>query len=456
MPSGAVACVRCGSAVARSSGLSRSAMSAMQKNALAQAFGRSRIFPSPSDPGTPLAGVAWTGYGGSAALLVQNESILALERLTLTASADSVLPWSERTTLIDRLPAGLLEALVAPPLACRAGAALVTTQQFLFFPNPESRMRSLQQQPIRWNPKGKDQLIRGAAQSQSADAYFAVAADGEGVSVRDQTGAEVARFDQICAGNGLGVGLAVKGRQGDMTIYVWSNGRIGWRRVAGGGTAGVEAILEMPALRTPPITWRERFFEPHSDPISWNGWLEAAAGVFPMMLGDVSRPKFGALIVANDAPSVVFYYDGCPRFVASGALSTILFGDGIGLKAVHPRSGAQLAVRSEAMPISTVFLGLSSGSFLSLVDRSVDDVTLIGWNLRNSEVIKAFEVQLRTPATPGGRSDMERAPLQFRAELAPLEIDDGVAIALQEGAGGMSRMRLWCEFEAFRSGVSKQ
>jgi hypothetical protein len=413
----------------------RAVLTAPQAPQLAAAFKRSSVFSIPGAQARPV-GVAWTMFGNSVALLSETDAVLTLQRLILSSDASAS---ADCTTLMSGLAADALNSLIAPPIAGRVGTALVTDRQLQFFPHPEARMPTTPQR--RGWPSGNER-IRAAALSPSADIYLAVAENGGPVTIRDQTGEQLAEIEEIRAEPNCALGMAVQGRRGDTTAYVWGGGTLAWCRIEG-GTSVVNKI-SLPELPKTPLFWRDRLVGPHAQPVAWHSWRDATCGVYPMLLEDSGRRVMGALILGEGSPSLARYCEGVPTAVVSGAKSALLVVDDSSLRVFHPRTGALVARRQEKLSPSTLFVGLSSGDFLSLSLNSVDTVLFGAWRTRDSELIKAFEVELRADGGQG-------APLQLAPELGPHETDDGLAVIMLEGAGGSLHTRLWCERNAFFS-----
>jgi hypothetical protein len=339
------------------------------------------------------------------------------------------------------MPVTIVRDLIAPPLCARTGVALVEANQIRFFAYADTRSHNGSGLARTWQPRDKNETIRAAALSPSADIYIATASDAGRISIRDALGNVLSQFDSPLSEPGRGVGLVAQGRAGDVTIYVWSQGQIAWQRIVGSQVAEAR-VLAMADLRTPPLTWQARLLDPDFRSVAWNGGREAAVGVYPMPLGD---QRFGALDVGSQQPALIRYCEGRPRLVASGARQSTLIVDELGVTAVEPRTGTRLAERRDGLRTAINLVGLSSGNFLSL-EQHASETLLTGWNLRGDELVRAFDATLQAPDAAPGRSG-----IRCHALLSPIEIDDGVAIALTEGAGATSKLRLWCEREAFQS-----
>lgn len=437
-PVSALFCVRCGAPLSRSRALAAVSFDGAMGDRLATAFANSRVLKPASTAAATYVPLAWTGFGPHLALISQQAAAIVLERLTPDPGQAAGV---EKIALDSALPADIARTLMAPPLAGRLGIAIVTETAVRFYPHADIR-KDLPAGPIYWEARSPGERILAVAMSKNADIYFAAQSEA-GLTVHNLFGDKVA-FPALDIARGKGIGLAVQGPAGDETIYAWADGKIAWRSLAG-RSAGTQNVIELPALIAPPATWQDRLRDGAARAVAWNGWREATTGIYPLVL---AGGKLGAVDVTQGRPNLIHYGDAGALHVASGAAQGTLIEYPGSLIVVEPSTGRHLAERAEPSR-ARLPMALSSGNFLSL-ESFGNDTVVTGWVLQRSELRRAFDTTLKAPYSQAG--DMPGS-IRFSELVAPVELDRGLALLLNEGAGPMARLRLWCEYDAFMSGA---
>ncbi len=407
---------------------------------LQAAFARSRIVPGDVASDAPPRPIAWTGFGDVVAVLFAVGERRVLERLTLTPALDQVQPWTGRRVLDRDLPNAIVDQLVAPPISARTGVVLVTDTEIRFYGHEDAHLAG-QKERERWTARPQDGRIAAATMSQSGDVYVALVEPDQQIAVREASGRLVTRFRAPAPSADGGVGLAAQGRAGNVTLHVWTQDRIAWRSVDGDHEGEVhEAALDR--LRAFDRAWRKRVKAGEAMP--WFGWRCAASGVYPMHIGGEEQPELVALVVGPEGPRLVQYGLGRYQVAIGDPSQPMLLVDAVGLTAVTPRDGAQIARYEGPVERDAVFSALSNGGFISLAAAG-EEIQLRGWGVRDNELLRGCQAVLQAPRDGQGGTVLR--PVH---ELEPLELDHGLGVALEQGAGGSTALRLWCEADAFQ------
>lgn len=394
--------------------------------------------------GRSLFPVAWTGFGSSAALLSASDQDLALDRLFLSSEGGRATRWGVSQRSASGLPLKIREVLIAPPLALRLGAALVTTDAIRFYPHDDPHLLS-HGGPREWTVPSDDEAICAAAVSAEGDLFVATARTDGAVTVRAADGSAMAHMEDVAVPAGRGLGMAVQqakssgGLPDAFVAWLWSDGRL-YRLPLGVQTEPVTPI-RLENLVAPPLLWRDRLRT--GSPVAWHGWRCAATGVYPVLGPHSDRGTLFGLNLADDPPRMVSYGEG-PFVAVSVESPQYLVARPDRLRVIDPFSGRVVAEEEIAVADGLVCAGTSAGTFL-LLERSEGRPVLRGLKVRRgASISEAFEAPLRVRGSD--------EPLRIDPSLPPLETDEGVLVGLEEAAGAAAALRLWHGVAPFAAG----
>lgn len=453
VPATALFCVRCGSPVERRSRLARPDISNTLGTRLEESFRSGATIMGPGNKGEAGRPIAWTAFGDIVALLVANGDGMSIGRLRPASNASGAALTYTPTWVGRKLPASLSESLIAPPIASRAGISLVTTAaiETHFHADPHLPQSGKSKT---WSASAGESIC-AATLDVSGDLFFATRTSGA-VAVRDADGTVIARFETLEVPAGKGLGLAVRANavmadrsRGSLDVFVWQNGQLSTRNTSWGDGL-VTKTDAWEGLEAPALLWSDR--APRAGFASWPGAEEARSGVSLVDSTQAGQNRLSGLVFDIDGPRFIHFGTNVLAASLRASPDLLVLVDAAEMRVVDPRTGLLIAERHRPPPIDSLAI-LSCDLeplFVSLTgDAKRGEVQMRVWAIRDGAIELGFQSVLAlTDARRDAIGAKFLAPLQG---VAPIETGNGLLIALEEGAGGADRVRIWHETDIFTS-----